>query len=219
MPLVIRIGTGAGRQLAAQHSHSFEGWYAHIPGIRILTPATVEDARGMIAAALLEPNPVLIFEHVMLLSTEAEVDERPPHVDIDFAKVRKEGRDLSLITYGVSLPKTLEAAGVLEKSGVSAEVLDLRTLRPLDDASIIKTIQKTGRGVIIDEGWRSGSLSSEISARISEHCFSALKAPIVRICTKEVPIPYPRHLEAAALPSVKEIVDAGLYLMGKHVRV
>ena len=219
VPLVIRIGTGAGRQLAAQHSHSFEGWYAHIPGIRILTPATVEDARGMIAGALLEPNPVLIFEHVMLLSMEAEVEERPPHVDIDFAKVRREGEDLSLITYGGSLPKALEAAEILEKSGVSAEVLDLRTLRPLDDASIQKTIQKTGRGVIIDEGWRSGSLSSEISARISEQAFSVLKAPIVRICTKEVPIPYPRHLEEAALPSVKEIVDAGLNLMGKNVRI
>ena len=216
---MIRIGTGAGRQLAAQHSHSFEGWYAHIPGIRILAPATVEDARGMIAAALLEPNPVLIFEHVMLLSMEAEVEERPPHVDIDFAKVRREGEDLSLITYGGSLPKALEAAEILEKSGVSAEVLDLRTLRPLDDASIQKTIQKTGRGVIIDEGWRSGSLSSEISARISEQAFSVLKAPIVRICTKEVPIPYPRHLEEAALPSVKEIVDAGLNLMGKNVRI
>jgi pyruvate/2-oxoglutarate/acetoin dehydrogenase E1 component len=158
VPLVIRMATGAGRQLAAQHSHSLEGWYAHIPGIKVLAPATIEDARGMLWTALQEPDPVLIFENIMLYNMTGKIAADAGPVDIDKAAVRRPGRDVSLITYGGSLWKTLEAATTLAAEGIEAEVLDLRSLRPLDDVSIMASVAKTRRAIIIDEGWRSGSL-------------------------------------------------------------
>jgi pyruvate dehydrogenase E1 component beta subunit len=208
VPLVIRMTTGAGRQLAAQHSHSFEGWYAHIPGIRILTPATLEDARGMLAPALEDPDPVLIFEHGLLYNTEGELPDQPQPVDIDHAAVRRAGRDISLITYGGSLPKVMAAAAELEQGGVDAEVVDLRSLRPLDDETLFGSVRKTHRAIIVDEGWRSGSVSAEVAARIGEHAFYDLDAPVGRVCSAEVPMPYAKHLEEAALPSVVGIVAA-----------
>jgi len=208
VPLVIRMATGAGRQLAAQHSHSFENLYAHIPGLKVLTPATLEDARGMLWTALLDPDPVLIFEHVMLYNMAGELAADAGAVAIDKAAVRRAGKDVSLITYGGSLPKVMEAAAELAKQGIEAEVIDLRTLRPLDDATIFETVRKTRRAVIVDEGWRSLSISAEISARIMENVLWSLDAPVARVCSAEVPIPYPRHLEDAALPNVPAIVDA-----------
>lgn len=213
VPVVIRMATGGGRQLAAQHSHSLEGWYAHIPGIRILAPATIEDARGMLAPALADPDPVLIFENALLYNLTGEIEE-PITVDIDHAAVRREGNDISLITYGGSLRKALEAAEALAKEGISAEVLDLRVLRPLDEPAILKSAAKTRRSLIIDEGWRSGSLSAEIMARIIEGVFWELDTPPVRLCSAEVPIPYPHHLEEAALPSSAKIIDAARKLLG-----
>lgn len=207
VPLVIRMTTGAGRQLAAQHSHSFEGWYAHIPGLRILAPATVEDARGMLWPALENPDPVLLFEHAQLYNMEAATP-LVASVDICSAAIRREGRDISLITYGGCLWKTLEAAAQLERDGISAEVIDLRILRPLDDETISTSVRKTRRAVIIDEGWRSGGLAAEIMARIMEQAFYELDAPIARVCSEEVPIPYPKHLEDAALPQASKIVGA-----------
>ena len=208
VPLVIRMATGAGRQLAAQHSHSFEGWYAHIPGIKVLVPATVEDARGMLRPALADPDPVLIFEHASLYNLEGEIDDPPPEVDIERAVLRRRGGDLSLITYGGSLFKTLEAAETLAADGIEADVLDLRVLRPLDIDAIVASVDRTHRAVIVDEGWESGSLSAEITARLVEHCFYQLDAPIARVCSAEVPIPYPKHLEDAALPQPARIVAA-----------
>jgi pyruvate dehydrogenase E1 component beta subunit len=208
VPLVIRMTTGAGRQLAAQHSHSLEGWYAHIPGLRIVTPATLEDARGMLLTALQDPDPVIIFEHAMLLGTEGDIAADAGAVDIDRAAVRREGSDVSLITYGGSLWKALQAADRLAADGLSAEVVDLRTLRPLDDATIIASVAKTRRAVIVDEGWKSGSLAAEIMARILEQAFYDLDAPPVRVCGAEVPIPYAKHLEEAALPQVDDIIAA-----------
>jgi pyruvate/2-oxoglutarate/acetoin dehydrogenase E1 component len=210
VPVVLRMATGAGRQLAAQHSHSLEGWYAHIPGIRVVAPATLEDARGMLATAIADPDPVLIFENVMLYNMEGELDADAGAVDIDRASIRRPGRDISLITYGGSLWKTLAAADELSTRGVAAEVVDLRSLRPLDDATIIGSVQRTRRAVVIDEGWRSGSLAAEIAMRLVERCFWSLDAPIARVCTEEVPIPYPRHLEDAALPQTPKIVAAAL---------
>jgi len=204
VPLVIRMATGAGRQLAAQHSHSFEGWYAHIPGLRIVAPATIEDARGMLGAALRSPDPVLIFEHIALLNREGELTGAA--VDIDKGAIRRPGRDLTVLTYGASLFKCLDAAAQLAAAGIEIEVLDLRTLRPLDDALIMESVRRTHRALIVDEGWRSGSLSAELGMRIVEQAFFDLDAPIARVCTAEVPIPYPKHLEDAALPSVEEIV-------------
>ena len=215
VPLVIRMATGAGRQLAAQHSHSLEGWYAHIPGLRIVTPATLEDARGMLAPALACPDPVLIFEHVGLYNFEAALAAPAQPVNLDHAAVRRSGRDVCLLTYGASLHRCLDAAQQLAEDGIEAEVVDLRTLRPLDDAAIMASVARCRRAVIVDEGWRSGSLSAEIAARIMEQVFYELDAPVARVCTAEVPIPYPKHLEEAALPNPARIVAAVLRLCGR----
>jgi len=215
VPIVIRMATGAGRQLAAQHSHSLEGWYAHIPGIRVLAPATLEDGRGMLWTAMNDPDPVLIFENIMLYNMGGTIDAAAGAVDIDRAVVRRPGRDVSLLTYGGSLWKTLEAAAILKEQGIDAEVIDLRTLRPLDDATIMESVRKTRRAVIVDEGWRSGSISAEIATRIVEQAFWSLDAPITRVCTEEVPIPYPKHLEDAALPSREKIEAAVRKVVGR----
>jgi pyruvate dehydrogenase E1 component beta subunit len=214
VPIVVRMTTGAGRQLAAQHSHSLEGWYAHVPGLRIVAPATLEDARGMLWAALEDPDPVLIFEHNGLYAMEGDLAPDAGPVDIDFACIRRSGRDVSLITYGGTLPRTLAAADRLAQEGIEAEVLDLRTLRPLDEAAILATVARTHRAIVVDEGWRSGSLSAEIAARIQEHAFFELDAPVLRVCSEEVPIPYPRHLEEAAVPQVDSIVAAARRIIG-----
>jgi pyruvate dehydrogenase E1 component beta subunit len=214
VPIVIRMTTGAGRQLGAQHSHSLEGWYAHIPGLRILAPATLADARGMLWTALEDPDPVLIFEHGSLYNVTGELDDDAGPVDIDTAAVRRPGNDLSLITYGGTLPAVLDAAGQLADEGIDAEVLDLRTLRPLDEAAILASVRRTHRAVVVDEGWRSGSISAEISARITENAFYDLDAPVGRVCSAEVPIPYSKQLELAALPSAERIVAAAREAVG-----
>jgi pyruvate/2-oxoglutarate/acetoin dehydrogenase E1 component len=213
IPLVIRMATGAGRQLAAQHAHSLEGWLAHIPGIRVVVPATLEDARGMLRAALDDPDPVLMFEPQTLYNMEGDLPEAPAAVDIDRAAVRRAGTALTIVTYGATLYKALDAADLLARDGISAEVMDLRTLRPLDMPSVLASVRKTRRVVIADEGWRSGSLSAEIAAQVSEQLFYELEAPIGRVCTAEVPIPYPKHLEDAALPSAARIADAARALV------
>ncbi|HZO80078.1 MAG TPA: alpha-ketoacid dehydrogenase subunit beta [Candidatus Binataceae bacterium] len=214
IPLVIRMTTGAGRQLAAQHSHSLEGWYAHIPGIRVVAPATLEDARGMLWTALEDPDPVLIFEHNALYNMEGELAADAGAVEIDRAAIRRPGADVSLITYGGTLARTLRAAEELAAAGISAEVVDLRTLRPLDNDTILESVARTHRAVIIDEGWRSGSISAEVSARIMEGAFYELDAPVARVCSAEVPIPYPKHLEDAALPQSARIVEEVRAMMG-----
>jgi pyruvate dehydrogenase E1 component beta subunit len=206
VPLVIRMATGAGKQLAAQHSHSLEGWYAHVPGLRILAPATIEDARHMLAAALADPNPVLIFEHVMLYNVEGELDPAVDAVDIARARIRRAGSDVTLVTYGGSLGKALAAAEALAADGIEAEVIDLRVLRPLDMATVEASVTRTRRCVIVDEGWRSGSLAAEIGMRLAEGpAFFELDAPLARVCSAEVPIPYAAHMEQAALPQAATI--------------
>lgn len=206
VPVVIRMATGAGKQLAAQHSHSLEGWYAHIPGLRVLAPATLADARGMLWTALQDPDPVLIFENVMLYNRKGKLAENAGPVDIDRAIVRRAGVDISLITYGGSLFKTLDAAEALAKDGINAEVVDLRSLRPLDMDTILASVARTHRALIVDEGWRSGSLSAEIGMRLAENAFYDLDAPLARVCSAEVPIPYAAHLEQAAIPQVQTII-------------
>ena len=206
VPLVIRMATGAGRQLAAQHSHSFEGWYAHIPGITVLAPATPADARGLLLAALAEPDPVLIFEHATLYPTESEVDESAGPAEIGRAEVRRAGGAVTLVTYGGSLPKTLQAADRLAVEGIEAEVLALRSLRPLDTGAILASVAKTHRALVVDEGWRTCSFAAEVSARIMEGGFYDLDIPVARVCSAEVPIPYAKHLEDAALPQAEAIV-------------
>ena len=207
VPLVIRMTTGGGRQLAAQHSHSLEGWYGHIPGIKVLVPATIDDFRHMLQPALDDPDPVLIFEHALLYNAEGELGEEPI-APIDRAVVRRPGRDLTVLTYGGSLAKTLAAADTLAAEGIEVEVIDLRSLRPLDDDTYITSVRRTHRALVVDEGWRSVGISAELSARITEAAFFDLDAPVGRVCSAEVPIPYPKHLEDAALPSVEGIISA-----------
>jgi pyruvate dehydrogenase E1 component alpha subunit len=210
VPLVIRMATGAGKQLAAQHSHSLEGWLAHIPGIKVLAPATVADARALLAPALADPDPVLIFENVMLYNRKAaEESGLAPSPDSPWqAAIRRAGKDVTLIAYGGGLWRAMAAAELLAQEGIEAEVIDLRALRPLDSETIAASVARTRRAVVIDDGWRSGSLAAEISARITEACFWSLDAPVERVCGAEVPIPYPHHLEQASIPQPQEIVAA-----------
>ena len=207
VPLVVRMATGGGRQLAAQHSHSLEGWYAHIPGIKVLTPATIQDARWMLPAALADPDPVFIFEHALLYPMEGELDQNVSGVDIKNASIKREGEAVTLIASGGSLYKALEAAASLSSKNIEAEVIDLRVLRPLDIGTILTSVSKTHRAVIIDEAWRTGSFAAEISAQITEQAFDDLDAPVHRVCSVEVPMPYARHMEDAALPQPDKIVD------------
>ncbi|MDE2343312.1 MAG: alpha-ketoacid dehydrogenase subunit beta [Betaproteobacteria bacterium] len=217
VPLVIRMATGAGRQLAAQHSHSFEGWYAHVPGLRVLAPATISDARGMLAPALACPDPVILFEHVRLYNLEGELEDDPDtwRCDIRSATVRRAGDAVTLVAYGGGLFRALEAAGQLSDEGIEAEVIDLRVLRPLDVVPLLASVRKTHRAVVVDEGWKSGSLSAEIVARLMEGAFYDLDAPVARVCSEEVPMPYALPLEEAVLPQSARIVAAVKEVMGR----
>ncbi len=216
VPLVLRMATGAGRQLAAQHSHSLECWYAHVPGIRVLAPATLEDARGMLPSALRMPDPVILFEHASLYNLEGDLPDDAGAVDLDRAAIRRAGTDLTVIAYGGSVGKALAAAAELAGDGVSAEVMDLRTLRPLDQRTLVDSVRRTRRAVVVDEAWRTGSLAAEISALLMEQAFYDLDAPVARVCSAEVPIPYAKQLEDAALPQVSTIVSAARALLGSR---
>ncbi len=214
VPIVIRMATGAGRQVAAQHSHSLEGWYAHIPGIKVLAPATVADARGMLAPALVDPDPVIVFEHAQLYNMEDDIV--PGACDIRSAAIRRAGADVSLYAYGGCLPKALAAADLLAADGIDAEVVDLRVLRPLDTDTILASVRKTHRAVAVDEGWKTASLAAEIVACITENAFYELDAAPIRVCSAEVPIPYARHLEEAALPQAASIAAAARLAVGQR---
>jgi pyruvate dehydrogenase E1 component beta subunit len=207
VPVVIRMGSGIGRQLAAQHSHSWEPFYAHVPGIHVLAVGTHEDARGMLLSALQSPDPVILFEYTSMLNLEGEIPEDAGAVDMHKAKVRKEGKDLSLITYGTGVYKALEAAEILARDGMDIEVVDLRVLRPLDEETFLASIAKTHRALIVEDAWKSVSISSEVSARIMEKAFFELDLPVERLCGVEVPIPYPKHLEDASVPQVQDLID------------
>jgi pyruvate dehydrogenase E1 component beta subunit len=215
VPVVIRMATGAGRQLAAQHSHSLENWYAHVPGITVLAPATIDDARGMLRPALAQPDPVVIFEHALLYNLEGELTEAWNDADVRSARILRPGRDVTLIAYGGTVWKALDAANALATEGIEAEVLDLRVLRPLDDATIIGSVRRTRRVVVVDEGWRTGSLAAEVMARIVEQAFYDLDAPPARVCSEEVPMPYAKHLEDAALPQAPKVAAAAKGLLGR----
>jgi pyruvate dehydrogenase E1 component beta subunit len=215
VPVVIRMATGAGRQLAAQHSHSLEVWYAHVPGIRVVAPATIADARGMLALALADPDPVVMFEHAQLYNMEGELPDPPPLVDLAHAAVRRPGKDVSIITYGGSLPRALEAANTLANEGIDAEVIDLRVLRPLDWDTLVASVRRTHRALVVDEGWTTCSLAAEVMAGLVERAFYDLDAQLARVCTEEVPIPYAKHLEDAALPMPPKIVAAARRLCSR----
>ena len=206
VPLVVRMTVGAGRQLACQHAHSLEVWYAHVPGIKAVAPATVADAHGMVLAALDDPDPVFIFENAILYPLEGELEG--DGLPLGRAAVRRDGRDVTLVTYGGSLPKTLEAAETLAAEGVQAEVIDLRSLRPLDLDTVLESLAKTHRIVVVDEGWRTCSLAAEIGMAVTERGFDLLDWPPQRVCSAEVPMPYAKHLEDAAIPSAERVAAA-----------
>ena len=214
VPLVVRTTTGAGRQLAAQHSHSLEGWFAHVPGLKVIAPATPADARWMLPTALADPNPVIIFEHSGLYNERGPVDPNSGPVDIDRAAVRRSGEHLTIIAWAGMAPRAIAAAAQLDDGGVSAEVIDLRSLRPIDVPTIAESVQRTHRALVVDEGWRTGGLSAEIAAAITETCFWTLDAPVARLAAAEVPIPYAKHLEVAAIPQVADIVGSARRLIG-----
>ncbi len=214
VPLVVRTTTGAGRQLAAQHSHSLEGWFAHVPGLKVVAPATPEDARWMLPTALADPNPVIIFEHSALYNDRGPVDPALGPVDLERAAIRRSGSDLSIIASAGMVPKAIAAADQLAAAGVSAEVIDLRSLRPLDIDTLAASLDRTHRALVVDEGWRTGGLNAEIAASLTERCFWSLDAPVVRLASTEVPIPYAKHLETAAIPQVDEIVASARALVG-----
>jgi pyruvate dehydrogenase E1 component beta subunit len=210
VPLVIRMTTGAGRQLAAQHSHSLEGWYAHVPGLKVVAPATPHDARWMLPSALADPNPVVIFEHSGLYNESGPVDLDAGPASLDRAEIRRPGDDVTIIASAGMVPKAMRAAEELAalSTPIAAEVVDLRSLRPLDLDTLTASVERTHRAIVLDEGWRTGGLNAEIAASVGERCFWTLDAPVARLAGREVPVPYAKHLEEAAIPQVADIVEA-----------
>ncbi len=213
VPMVIRMASGAGSQLAAQHSHSLEGWYAHIPGLKVAVPYTPYDARGLLKTALTDLNPVIFIEHTALYSRKGEVPDGDYAIPFGQAEVHREGKDVTLIGYSGSVYQANGAAGLLAEEGVEAEVINLRTLRPLDVETIVASVRKTHRAVVVEDDWKFGGFAGEIAAIIMEQAFDELDAPVARVSGADVPMPYAKDLEMAALPSERQIADAALGLI------
>lgn len=208
-PIVFRGPTGAALQLAAQHSQALEGWYAHFPGLKIVTPATPADAKGLLKAAIRDDDPVAVFEGELLYALKGEVpDDEDFVIPLGVADLKREGSDVSIITHGKMLHVALQAAEVLAKDGIEADVLDLRSLRPLDMEAIEATIRKTNRAVYVEEGWPFAGVGAQIATLIQEETFDHLDAPILRVTQADVPMPYAKNLEKLAKPSVERVVEA-----------
>jgi pyruvate dehydrogenase E1 component beta subunit len=209
VPLVVRGPGGAANQLSAQHSHSLEGWYAHCPGLKVVAPSTPADARGMLKTAIRDDNPVIFTENPGLYGIKGDVPDDPDFT-IPFGKaaVAREGKDVSLIAYSRMTHVCLHAAELLEKDGISAEVIDVRSLLPLDTDTIFASVSKTHRAVVVYEDWRSGGFGAEIASRIGEHCFDDLDAPVGRVGGLNVPMPYSRVLELECIPNEQNVIDA-----------
>ena len=214
VPVVFRLPTGSGTGAAAQHSQSLEAWFAHVPGLKVVEPTTPHDAKGLLLAAIADPDPVLFFEHKLLYKTKGPVPEGHYTVPLDKADVRRVGRDVTIVASGIMAPKALDAATELAKSGIEAEVIDLRSLRPLDLPAIIASVRKTSRLMCVYEGVKTLGIGAEISAAIAEsEAFAYLDAPIVRLGGAETPIPYSPVLEKAAVPQTADIVAAAMRLV------
>ena len=212
VPMVIRMASGAGSQLSSQHSQSLEGWYAHIPGIKVVVPYSPRDARGLLKTAFNEQNPVIFIEHTALYARKGEVPDEDYSIPFGQAEVMREGADVTLIGYSGSVYQTPAAADILDEAGRQADVINLRTLRPLDVDTILASVRKTHRAVLIEDDWKFGGFAGEISAIIMEEAFDDLDAPVARVCGADVPIPYAKALEQAALPNPQQIADAALAL-------
>ena len=208
VPLVIRTVSGGGSQLAATHSQSLEGWYAQVPGLKVAVPSNPYDARGMLTAALQEENPIIFVEHSLLYSTKGEVPEEPYTVPLGVADVKREGTDVTIISYSRMVLVALTAAEELAKDGIQAEVVDLRSLRPLDMDTVLESVMKTNRAVVVEEGWKTGGFGAEIVSSIMTDAFDYLDAPVQRVAGEEIPMPYNRAMEQAAIPSPEKIIQA-----------
>jgi pyruvate dehydrogenase E1 component beta subunit len=208
VPMVIRGPNGGGVQLSAQHTHSVEGFYGQFPGLKVVSPATPEDAKGMMLTAIRDPDPVIFLEAGALYGTKGEVPEGEYTVEFGKARVASEGTDVTLVGYGRQVNMLLRVAEKLDKESVSAEVIDLRSIRPFDVDTIINSVKKTNRAVAVQEQWRWFSVASEVAALIQEHAFDYLDAPVERVSGAEVPAPYAKSLEAAAFPSEQDVIDA-----------
>ena len=218
IPLVIRGPNGGGVQLSAQHTHSLEGFYGHFPGLKVVSPVTPEDVKGMMLAAIRDPDPVIFLEAGALYGTKGEVPDGDYTVDFGKARVAREGSDVTMVAYGRQVNMLLRVADALDKEGVSAEVIDLRSIRPFDTETIITSVKKTNRAVVVQEQWRWFSVASEVAALIQEHAFDYLDAPVERVSGAEVPAPYARNLEVAGFPSeanIQEAVQRVLYQESK----
>jgi pyruvate dehydrogenase E1 component beta subunit len=208
VPLVIRGPNGGGVQLSAQHTHSVEGFYGQFPGLKVVSPATPEDAKGMMLASIRDPDPVMFLEAGALYGTKGEVPDGEYTVEFGKARVAKEGTDVTLVSYGRQVNLLLRVAETLDKEQISAEVIDLRSIRPFDVDTIITSVRKTNRAVVVQEQWRWFSVASEVAALIQEHAFDDLDAPVVRVSGAEAPAPYSKSLEAAAFPSEQDVIEA-----------
>jgi pyruvate dehydrogenase E1 component beta subunit len=206
IPIVIRMAGGAGSQLGAQHSHSLESWYAHVPGLKVASPATPYDAKGLLMTAFDDENPVIFIEHTALYTSKGEVPEEPYRLPFGEAGVMREGTDVTLIGYGGSVRQCVHAAQQLEADGISAEVLNLRTLSPLDRDAILASVRKTNRAIIVEDDWEFGGFGGEITAIIQEEAFDDLDAPVARCSGADIPMPYNGALEQAALPQEADII-------------
>ncbi len=208
VPMVIRGPGGAAKQLSAQHSHSMEGWYAHVPGLKVVAPATVEDAYGMLKASIWDDNPVIFTENPGLYTLKGTIpDDKDFSVPIGKANILREGSDISLVGYSRMTQVNLAVAEELAKEGVSAEVVDVRSLKPLDTETIYGSVAKTHRAVVVYEDWRSGGFGAEIASRISEDCFDDLDAPVLRVGGLNVPMPYARVLELECIPDANDVLE------------
>ncbi|MGB8213653.1 MAG: alpha-ketoacid dehydrogenase subunit beta [Anaerolineales bacterium] len=208
LPMVIRAVTGGGRQLAATHSQTPDVIFAHFPGLKVVSPGTPEDAKGLLKAAIRSNDPVLFLEHATLYQTRGEVPEGDYVIPIGKSKVQRPGKDVTIVTYSKGLEISMKAADELAKAGIEVEIVDLRSLRPLDMDPVIESFKKTNRAVVVEEGWKSFGIGAEVSARIYEQAFDYIDAPVRRVAQKEVPLPYNRELEQSALPQVADVVAA-----------
>ncbi|MGD9849720.1 MAG: pyruvate dehydrogenase complex E1 component subunit beta [Nitrospirales bacterium] len=208
VPMVIRGPGSAAHQLAAQHSQSLEAWFCHVPGLKVIAPATPHDAKGLLKAAIRDDNPVIFIEAQLLYGTKGEVQEGDYTIPIGKAEVKREGRDVTIAAYSKMLLLALETASDLEQDGIDAEVVDLRTLKPLDIDTLVQSVKKTGRLVIVEEGWRFSGLGAQIAESVYSTAFDALDGPIVRVTGEDVPMPYTRPLEDLAIPDRARIIQA-----------
>lgn len=215
VPLVIRMASGGGSQLGATHSHSLEGLYAHFPGLKVVCPSNPADAKGLLKRAFRDQNTVIFIEHTANYALKGDVpDDQDFLIEFGRANVLREGTDVTLVGYSGSVHQAMRAATMLaEQDGINAEVIDLRTLRPLDIETVLESVKKTNRAVIIEDDWRFGGFAGELSAQIMERAFDWLDAPVARVCSKDVPLPYNRNLEFAALPSEEDVVEAVLAML------